>query len=141
MEIGTKVFVNELPKNSHPHSTGSEHELINCYGTVTGYVGDGYYTITAEDDMTSGIFRRYNLIYFGSNWPSYRVGEVVRVCGMSEEEKRNYRTGWNRQMEKYIGQTLRITEHRGRHNTYNLEGNDWIWDASNLEPVSEFVGF
>ena len=60
---------------------------------------------------------------------------------MSEEEKRNYRTGWNRQMEKYIGQTLRVTKHRGRHNTYNLEGNDWIWDASNLEPASEFVGF
>ena len=88
MEIGTKVFVNELPKNSHPHSTGSEHELINCYGTVTSYVGDGYYTITAEDDTTSGIFRRYDLIYFGSNWPSYRVGEVVRVCDMSEEEKK-----------------------------------------------------
>ena len=88
MEIGTKVFVNELPKNSHPHSTGSEHELINCYGTVTSYVGDGYYTITAEDNTTSGIFRRYDLIYFGSNWPSYRVGEVVRVCDMSEEEKK-----------------------------------------------------
>ena len=44
-------------------------------------------------------------------------------------------------MEKYIGQTLCVTEHSGRYNTYKLEGNDWIWDASNLEPPYEFVGY
>lgn len=140
-EIGTKVFIDALPKYGHPHSTGYEHELIKCYGTVTGYVDDGYYMITVENDTASGIFHRYGLVNLGCEWPSYRVGEVVRVCDLSEEEKKKYPVGWNRRMEKYIGQLLRVTEHRRQYNTYSLEGNDWIWHANNLEPPYEFVGF
>lgn len=49
-------------------------------------------------------------------------------------------------MDEYIGQTVRVTGHVDRtcyvdRNDYQLEGNTWVWDASNIEPPYEFVGF
>lgn len=148
-KVGTKVYIRRLINCDRPYSTGFEKELIGCYGTVTecveGLLGEYHYTVIAGDEFISstlsGSFRPGELRNLGPHWPTYRLGDMVRICDMSEEEKRKYRTGWNRQMEKYIGQTLRVTEHSGRYDTYKLEGNDWIWHASNLEPPYEFVGF
>ena len=66
---------------------------------------------------------------------------MVRICAMSQEDKDQYPVGWNRQMDKYIGQTLRVKEHYRDYDSYRLEGNLWIWHADNLEPTSEFVGY
>lgn len=66
---------------------------------------------------------------------------MVHICDMSEEDKRNYPPGWCTEMGEYIGQTARVKSHVHRDNWYKLEGNDWVWYASNLKPVSEFVGF
>lgn len=44
-------------------------------------------------------------------------------------------------MNKHIGQTARVKSHVNRDDWYKLEGNDWVWYASNLKPVSEFVGY
>lgn len=83
----------------------------------------------------------------GHHEPTYRVGDMVYICDISKGEKQQYPPSWCPEMDEYIGQTARVTGHVdrvchvGRNDYYQLEGNTWVWDASNLKPVSEFVGY
>ena len=148
-QVGTKVYIRRLINCDRPYSTGFEKELIGCYGIVTecveGVPGEYHYTVIAGDEFISstlsGYFRPGELTNLGPYWPSYRIGDMVRICDMSEEEKQKYPVGWNRLMDKYIGLTARIVKHRVTDDAYELEGNDWVWHAVNLKPVSEFVGY
>lgn len=148
-KVGTKVYIRRLINCDRPYSTGFEKELIGCYGTVTecveGLLGEYRYTVIAGDEFISstlsGSFRPGELKNLGPNWPTYRIGDMVRICDMSEEEKLKYPVGWNRLMDKSIGVTARVVAHQNVVDAYLLEGNDWVWHAVNLKPVSEFVGY
>lgn len=148
-EIGTKVYVKRLSNYDRPYPTGFEKELVGCYGTITecveGCLGDYYYTVIDGNesmcDTLSGCFHPGELRNLGPHWPTYRIGDMVHICNMSEEEKQKYPVGWNRLMDKYIGLTARIVKHRVTDDAYELEGNDWVWHAVNLKPVSQFVGY
>lgn len=145
LEIGTKVFINYVFRRHRPSPTGYEMNLERCYGTVKSLIHDEYYEISVVDKVTGetvcGCFHRYEFVNLGHNEPKYRVGDMVRICDMSEEDKRNYPPGWRDDMGEYIGQTARVKSHVNRDNFYKLEGNDWVWYTSNLKPISEFVGY
>lgn len=148
-EVGTKVYIRRLLCCDRPYATGFEKELKGCYGTITecveGLLGEYHYTVIAGDEFISstlsGSFRPGELTNLGPYWPTYRIGDTVRICDVSEEEKQQYPVGWNRQMDKYIGVTARIVKHRVTDDAYELEGSDWVWHAVNLKPASEFVGY
>lgn len=145
LEIGTKVFINYVFRRHRPRPTGYEINLERRYGTVKSLNDDGYYEISVVDNVTgetlSGCFHRYELVNLGHDEPVYRVGDMVRICDMSEEDKQNYPPGWRPEMGEYIGQTARVKSHVNRDNGYKLEGNDWVWYVSNLKPAIEFVGY
>ena len=148
-EVGTKVYIRRLIKCDRPYSTGFEKELKGCYGTITecveGLLGEYHYTVIVGDEFISGAlsgsFRPGELANLGPYWPTYRIGDTVRICDMSKEEKMTYPPEWDTNMDQYIGQTTRVVGHTNRKDCYRLEGNDWIWHASNLEPASEFIGY
>lgn len=145
LKIGTHVYIRQTVGCGRPHLTGHEEDLVGCYGTVVDDQHYNYYTVEATDKVTGetllGSFLRNELHNLGPNGSTYRVGDMVRVCEMNQEDKNQYPVGWNRLMDKYIGLTARIVKHRVTDDAYELEGNDWIWHAVNLKPVSEFVGF
>lgn len=145
LNIGTKVFINYVFRRHRPSPTGYEMNLERCYGTVKSLNDDEYYEISVVDKVTgetlSGCFHRYELVNLGYDEPAYQVGDMVRICDMSEEDKWNYPPGWRPEMGEYIGQTARVKSHVDRDNWYKLEGNDWVWCASNLEPAYEFIGY
>lgn len=145
LKIGTHVFINRIIERERAHSTGNELDLIGQYGTVTDYPYNGYYTIEVVDDVTgevlTGYFYHRELDDLGPDGSTYCIGDMVRICEMSQEDKDQYPVGWHRHMDKFIGQTLRITEHWTQYDSYKLEGNTWIWHANNLVPETEFVGY
>lgn len=145
LKLGPHVFIKRKVGCSRPHFTGHEEDLVGCYGTVVDDRHYNYYTIEAIDKVTGetllGSFLRSELHDLGPDGSTYRIGDMVRICEMSQEDKYQYPVGWNRQMNKYIGQTFRITEHWTQYDSYKLEGNTWIWHADNLAPETEFVGF
>ena len=145
LDIGTHVFINYVLNRHRPSPTGYEKTSVGCYGTVKSIIDDEYYEVSivsnVTDETLSGCIHKCELIDLGHHEPTYRVGDVVRICDMSEKEKEQYPPGWHSEMNKYIGQTVRIEGHLGRDNRYRLNGNGWTWHASNLEPISEFVGF
>lgn len=145
MKIGTKVHVNYLSAGRRVYSTGSEQDLVNHYGTVTRLLTHGYCTIEVADEVTgdilTGSFCGHELDNFGSDWPKYRIGDTMRICNISEREKRQYPVGWYNAMDEHIGQVARIERHGTEHNCYKLEGIGWIWHDSSLEPVYEFIGY
>lgn len=145
LKLGTHVFIKQTVGCGRPHSTGYEEDLVGCYGTVVDDQHYNHYTVEATDKVTGepllGSFLRNELHNLGPDEPSYRIGDMVRICEMSQEDKDQYPVGWNHHMNTYIGQTLRVKEHYSDFDSYRLEGNCWIWHAVNLKPISEFVGF
>lgn len=151
LEVGTKVFINYVFRRHRPSPTGYEINLERCYGTVKSIIDDAYYEIRVVDKVTGetvcGCFHRYEFVNLGHNEPKYRVGDMVRICDMSEGEKKKYPPGWCSEMDEYIGQTVHVRGHVDRtcyvdrNDYYQLEGNTWVWDASNIEPTNEFVGY
>lgn len=144
LKIGTHVYIRQTVGCGRPHLTGHE-DLVGCYGTVVDDQHYNYYTVEATDKVTGetllGSFLRNELHNLGPDGSTYRVGDMVRICEMNQEDKDQYPVGWNHHMNTYIGQTLRVKEHYSDFDSYRLEGNCWIWHAVNLKPVSEFVGF
>lgn len=151
LEIGTKVFINRVFRQHRPSPTGYERDSLNCYGTVKSVFDDDYYEVNVINNVTgelfAGCFYRHEMATLGHHEPTYRVGDMVYICDISKGEKQQYPPGWCPEMDEYIGQTARVTGHvdrvchMGRNDYYQLEGNTWVWDASNLKPVSEFVGY
>lgn len=145
LEVGTHVFIKQTIGCSRPHFTGHEEDLVGCYGTVVDDKHYNYYTVEATDKITGetllGSFFKKELHDLGPDGSTYRVGYMVRICEMSQEDKHQYPVGWNRQMDKYIGKTLRVKEHYRDYDSYRLEGSPWIWHADNLAPEIEFVGY
>ena len=115
LEIGTKVFINYVFRRHRPRPTGYEINLERCYGTVKSIIDDTYYEIRVADKVTGetvcGCFHRYEFVNLGHNEPKYRIGDMVRICDMSEEDKRNYPPGWRDDMDEHIGQVARIERH------------------------------
>lgn len=117
---------------------------MKCYGTVTELFKHGFCKVSVTDDKgetLSGCFHRCELVNLGQHEPTYRVGDTVRICGLSDEEKLQYPGGWYPHMDEHIGQTARIARHVGSNDMYQIEGVSSIWHASNLKPASEFVGY
>ena len=145
LEIGTHVYIKQTVGCSRPHFTGHEEDLVGCYGTVVDDKHYNYYTVEATDKITGetllGSFFQKELHDLGPDGSTYRVGDMVRICEMSQEDKDQYPVGWNCLMDKYIGQTLRIIEHWTIDDSYKLEGNSWKWYADNLVPETKFVGY
>lgn len=145
LKVGTHVYIRQTVGCGRPYLTGHEEDLVGCYGTVVDDQHYNYYTVEATDKVTGetllGSFLRNELHNLGPDEPSYRIGDMVRICEMNQEDKDQYPVGWNHHMNTYIGQTLRVKEHYSDFDSYRLEGNCWIWHAVNLKPVSEFVGF
>lgn len=142
--VGTKVYVFSKLGGYRPFSTGHEQLMVKCYGTVTELFNAGFCKVSVTDDSgeaLSGCFHKCELVNLGHHKPTYRVGDMVRICDLSEEEKLQYPGGWYIYMEEHIGQTARIARHVDSNDLYQLEGIDWIWHASNLKPASEFVGY
>lgn len=139
------MFIHTKLECYRPSPTGCEQEMVNHYGTVVSLLNNAYCEIRVTNKITgetlSGCFHKGELTNLGPYWPTYRIGDMVHICNMSEEEKQKYPVGWNRLMDKYIGLTARIIKHRVTDDAYELEGNDWVWHAVNLKPVSEFVGY
>lgn len=142
--LGTKVYIHTMLEGYRPYSTGWEIAMVNRYGAVTELINHGFCEVIVIDDngeTISGCFHKCELVNLGHHEPTYKVGDTVRICDLSEEEKLQYPGGWYLYMDEYIGQTARIASHVGSDDLYQLEGTSWIWHASNLKPISEFVGY
>lgn len=144
-EVGMNVFIYTKLEGYRPSPTGCEQEMVNHYGTVVSLLNDAYCEIRVTNKITgetlSGCFHKCELTNLGHREPTYRVGDMVRICDMSEDEKREYPGGWYLYMDEHIGKTARIARHVGSDDLYRLEDTSWIWHEVNLKPVSEFVGF
>lgn len=144
-EVGAKVFIHNKLEGYRPSPTGCEQEMVNHYGTVVSLLDNAYCEISIINNSTgetlSGCFHKCEIVNLGHHEPTYRVGDMVRICNLSEEEKLQYPGGWYLYMEEHIGKTARIARHVGPNDLYQLEDISWIWHASNLKPVSEFVGY
>ena len=144
-EVGMNVFIHIKLEGYRPSPTGCEQEMVNHYGTVVSLLDNAYCEIRVTDKNTGktllGCFHKCELVNLGHREPTYRVGDRVRICDLSEEEKLQYPGGWYAHMDEHIGQTAPIARHVGSDDLYQLEGINCIWHASNLKPASEFIGF
>ena len=144
-EVGMNVFIHTKLEGYRPSPTDYEQQMVNHYGIVSRLLDNAYCEIRVTDKNTGetllGCFHKCELVNLGLREPTYRVGDMVRICDLSEEEKLQYPSGWYLYMNEHIGQTARIARHVGSDDLYRLEGTSWIWHAVNLKPASEFVGY
>lgn len=101
LKIGTKVFITRFLHSYRSYSSGCEEDLVGCYGEVeysnTNSYGEIYYKVSVTDTKVNktllGYFHEYELVDLGSDWPKYRIGDTMRICNISEREKRQYPVG------------------------------------------------
>lgn len=150
LDVGTEVFIKKVFKdNNRPTRLPSGREMLTSYSIscrkayINEYIGQGYYSVSSDQDGrdTLGIVHEDEMVNMEIYRPEFKVGDMVRICDVSEEEKKRYLVGWVDQMANYIGQTARVVETCDYPDTYNLEDIWWHWHAVNLEPLSEFVGY
>lgn len=144
-EVGMNVFIHTKLEGYRPSPTGCEQEMVNHYGAVVSLLDNAYCEIRITDkntgDTLTGSFHRCELRNLGLRGPTYRVGDRVRICELSQDEKEQYPGGWCIYMDEHIGKTVRIAGHMNGEDAYKLEGVGWIWHATSLKPASEFVGY
>lgn len=150
LEVGTEVFIKKVFNDKNrPTRLPSGREKLTSYSIscrkafITEHIGRGYYSVSNDKEgwNTIGIVHEDEMVNMETYEPKFKVGDMVRICQVSEEEKSRYLVGWVDEMDKYIGRTARIIETCGYPDTYHLEDIWWAWHAVNLEPASEFVGY
>lgn len=150
LTVGTEVFIKKVFKDENrPTRLPSGREILTSYGIscrkafITEHIGRGYYSVSNDKDgwNTIGVVHEDEMVNMETYKPKFKVGDMVRICDISDEEKNRYLVGWVDEMDKYIGQTARVSDTGNYPDTYHLEDVWWYWYAVNLEPASEFVGF
>ena len=150
LEVGTEVFIKKVFRDENrPKRLLSGREIITSYNIscrkafINEYIGQGYYSVSNDKDgwNTIGIVHEDEMVNMDTYEPKFKVGDMVRICDISDEDKNRYLVGWVDQMDDYIGQTVCVVETCDYPDTYQLEDIWWNWHAVNLEPPSEFVGF
>ena len=147
LEVGVAVYVKTLFKEDRPelpeHSAGYERKS----GYIRQDLGDDYFLVESIIDDTMCVAHKDELIDMTMYKNRYKLGDEVRICQAGEEEKHSYSNIIN--IEKYVDLSPRYNgratyiEHimNSYPDMYLLEGLPGVWNASNLKPTIEFVGF
>lgn len=150
LTVGTEVFIKKVFKDENrPTRLPSGREILTSYGIscrkafITEHIGRGYYSVSNDKDgwNTIGVVHEDEVVNMETYKPKFKVGDMVRICDISDSDKKRYIVGWVDEMDACIGQTARVDEICNYPDTYHLEDVWWDWHASNLEPASEFIGF
>lgn len=150
LDVGTEVFIKKVFKDENRLTRlPSGREILTSYGIscrkafITEHIGRGYYSVSNDKDgwNTIGVVHEDEVVNMETYKPKFKVGDMVRICDISDEEKNRYLVGWVDEMDKYIGRTARVADTDSHPDVYRLEDVRWNWHAVNLEPVSEFVGY
>lgn len=143
LEVGTNVFVKRQYKEDRPISATHSIYFELTDGVIAGCLGDGYYEVNnpVRDDGAIHVIHEDEMVDMDTYKPKFKVGDKVRICDISVEEKRRYLVKWVEDMDDYIGQEAIVTEIHEWPDTYTLDDIMWTWHTVNLKYVSQFVGF
>ena len=150
LDIGTEVFIKKVFKDENrPTRLPSGRKVTTSYTAscskafINEHIGQGYYSVSNDKDdwNTLGIVHEDEMVNMDTYRPKFKVGDMVRICDIRDEEKNRYLVGWVDKMDACIGQTARVVDTDSYPDVYRLEDVRWNWHAVNLEPASEFVGF
>lgn len=150
LEVGTEVFIKKVFKDENrPTRLPSGREILTSYNIscrkafIKEHICHGYYSVSNDKDdwNTLGIVHEDEMVNMETYKPKFKVGDMVRICDITENDKKRYLVGWVDEMDKHIGQTARVVDTDSYPDVYRLEDVWWNWHAVNLEPASEFVGF
>ena len=150
LDVGTKVFIKKVFNDENrPTRLPSGREKLTPYSIscskafITEHIGRGYYSVSNDKDGWNilGIVHEDEMVNMETYEPKFKVGDMVRICDVTENDKNRYLVGWVGEMDACIGQTARVIRVCNYPDTYHLEDVWWDWHAVNLEPASEFVGY
>lgn len=150
LEVGTEIFIKKVFKDDNrPTRLPSGRELLTSYSIscskafINEHIGQSYYSVSSDKDgrNTLGIVHEDELVNMDTYKPKFQVGDMVRICDVTDNDKKRYLVGWVDEMDDYIGQTARVTRVCNYPDTYHLDDILWDWHTVNLEHESQFVGF
>lgn len=150
LEVGTEVFIKKVFRDDNrPKRLLSGREITTSYtiscskAFISEHISQSYYSVSSDKDgwNTLGIVHEDEMVNMETYEPKFKVGDMVRICDISDSDKKRYMVGWVDEMDECIGQTARVSDTDSYPDVYRLEDVRWNWHAVNLEPASEFVGF
>ena len=140
LDVGTKVSIQKLYKDDRPTHLPSGRKIRTSYTTscsmqyISEYIGQGYYTVKhGEYSMdVSGIVHEDEMVNMETYEPKFKVGDMVRICDISDEEKSRYLVGWVDEMDNCVGQTARVIRVCNYPDTYHLEDTWKIFGGTGI---------